>query len=128
MGGISSAEHPVTFSALQAIIEDENTDAILLQAPLALGIKYLSKTFRLNEARAISKGEEKNLAMVARWVKKYQKPVFMVRPSPEIFANRRDPIRLRRKGISLYPSLHRAAKVLRHLAWYHQYLDNTVKK
>jgi acyl-CoA synthetase (NDP forming) len=128
MVGISNAEHSVTFSALQALFEDENIGAILLQAPLALGIKYILKTFSTNEALTISKAEKKNLATVARWVKNYQKPVFLVRPTPEIFANRRDPVRLRRKGISLYPSLYRAAKVLRHLAWYRQYLDNTVKK
>jgi acyl-CoA synthetase (NDP forming) len=128
MVGISNAEHSVTFSALQALFEDKNIGAILLQAPLALGIRYLLKTFSTDEARAISKAEKKNLAMVARWVKKYRKPMFLVRPSPEILGNRRDPIRLRQRGISLYPSLSRAAKVLRHLAWYRQYLDNTVKK
>jgi acyl-CoA synthetase (NDP forming) len=128
MGGVSNAEHSVTFSALQALFEDENIGAILLQAPLALGIKYLLKTFSADEARAVSKAEKKNLATVARRVKKYRKPVFLVRPTPEIFANRGDLIRLRRQGISLYPSLPRAAKVIRHLAWYRQYLNAMVKK
>ncbi len=128
MVGISNAEHSVTFSALQALFEDETIGAILLQAPLALGIKYLLKTFSADEARAVSKAEKKNLEMVARRVKIYQKPVFLVRPTPEIFANRMDPVRLRRKGVSLYPSLHRAAKALRHLVWYRQYLDTTLKK
>jgi acyl-CoA synthetase (NDP forming) len=128
MGGVSNAEHPVTFAALQALFEDENVGAILFQAAIALGIKHLLKTFNPDEARAVWKTEKKNLAMVARWVREYQKPVFMVRPTPEIFANRKDPDRLRRQGICLYPSLHRAVKVLRHLAWYGQYLDAIVKK
>jgi acetyltransferase len=128
MGGVSNAEHPVAFAALKALFEDENVGAILFQAAIALGIKHLLKSFNADEARAVRKTEKKNLAMVTRWVKEYRKPVFMVRPTPEIFANRRDTIHLRRQGIALYPSLHRAAKVLRRLAWYRQYLDTMVKK
>jgi acetyltransferase len=128
MGGVSNAEHSIAFAALQALFEDENVGAILFQAAIALGTKHLLKTYNADEARAVQKKEKKNLAMVARQVKEYRKPVFMVRPTPEIFANRGDTVRLRQQGISLYPSLHRATKALRHLAWYRQHLDATGKK
>lgn len=126
MAGISMVESSATFSALWALMEDENIGAILLQAPVALGTQRLLKTFNAEEVQAFKKAERKNLAMVAQRVKEHGKPVFMVKPAPETATDQGASAFLRRQGIPVYPSLHRAAKVFRHLAWYRHYLNATV--
>jgi len=123
MAGISMAENPVTFSCLWALMEDENIDAVLLQAPVGAATKRLSSMLSRREIRAFRKAEESNLSLLSQRVKEQGKPVFMVKPAVE-FATDPEVVSLfRREGIPVYPSPRRAARVLNHLAWYRRYLD-----
>ena len=123
MAGIGMAESPVTFSSLWALMEDENVDAILLQAPVGAGFKRLSSIFNREEIEAFKKAEESNLSRLSQRVREYGKPVFLVRPAVD-FATDPEVVSLfHREGIPIYPSPHRAARVLSHLVWYRRYLD-----
>jgi acetyltransferase len=125
MAGISMAESPIIFSSLWALMEDENVDAVLLQAPVGLGTKRLSGMFNSEEIRAFRGEEERNLGLLRQRVREYGKPVLMVKPAVE-FANDPEVSSLfRREGIPVYPSPRRAARVLSHLVWYRRYLDAT---
>ncbi len=123
MAGISMAENPAIFSSLWALMEDENVDAILFQAPVGLGTKRLSTMFSAEEIRAFRHAEESNLSLLSQRVKEHGKPVFMVKPAVEFATEPEVSAIFRREGIPVYPSPRRAARVLNHLAWYRGYLD-----
>jgi acyl-CoA synthetase (NDP forming) len=123
MAGTSMAENPVTFSCLWALMEDENIDAVLLQAPVGASFKRLSSVFSRKEIRAFRQAEASNLSLLGQRVREQGKPVFMVSPAAE-FATDPEVVSLfRREGIPIYPSPRRAARVLKHLSWYRRYLD-----
>jgi acetyltransferase len=123
MAGISMDEHHLTFSALWALMEDENVDAVLLQAPLGFSTERLSRTFTSEEIEAHRQREEKNLELLRQRVKESGKPVFMVKPSVE-FANDAEVSEIfRKEELPVYSAPRRAAKVLNHLVWYRRYLD-----
>ena len=123
MAGISMTENPVIFSCLWALMEDENVDAVLLQAPVGLDTKRLSTMFSAEEIRAFRKAEASNLSLLSQQVKEQGKPVFMVKPAVEFATGPEVSSVFRREGIPVYPNPHRAARVLNHLAWYRRYLD-----
>jgi len=123
MAGISMAESSAIFSCLWALIEDENIDAILLQAPVGLSTKRLSSMFNTEEIRAFKEAEENNLSMLRQRVREHGKPVFMVKPSVEFATDPEASSLFHREGIPVYPNPHRAAMVLKHLVWYRRYLD-----
>jgi len=123
MAGISLTENPAIFSSLWALMEDENVDAILFQAPVGLGSKRLSGIFNSEEIRAFRGREESNLSLLSQRVREYGKPVFMVKPAVEFASDPEVFSLFRREGIPVYPSPRRAARVLNHLVWYRRYLD-----
>jgi acyl-CoA synthetase (NDP forming) len=123
MAGTSMAEYPVIFSSLWALMEDENVDAILLQAPVGLGTERLSRMFNDAEIRAFRQAEESNLSLLSQQVRKYGKPVFMVKPAVEFATDPEVASLFHREGIPVYPSPRRAARVVNHLAWYRRYLN-----
>jgi acetyltransferase len=123
MAGTSMAEYPVIFSSLWALMEDENIDAILLQAPVGLGTERLSRMFNDAEIRAFRQAEESNLSLLKQRVREYGKPVFMVTPAVEFATDPEVASLFRRQGIPVYLNPHRAARVVNHLAWYRRYLD-----
>ena len=73
---------------------------------------------------AVRKKEEKNLAQIREKSKEHGKPVFMlwqsrdVNPDPTVSA-------LLRKANMVSWNARRAARIMRHLVWYKQYLDMT---
>ena len=123
MAGISMAENPAVFSALWALMEDENVDAILLQAPVGFSTKRLSSVFNSEEIRAFRGKEERNLDLLRQRVREYGKPVFMVKPAVEFASDPEVSSLFRREGIPVYSSPRRATRVLNHLVWYRRYLD-----
>ena len=125
MAGISLAESPATFPSLWALIEDENIDAILLQAPVGLSTKRLSALLNAGEIKAFREVEENNISMLSKRIREYGKPVFIVKPSVEFASDPETSPLFRREGIPVYSGPRRAARVLNHLAWYRRYL-NTV--
>jgi acyl-CoA synthetase (NDP forming) len=123
MAGISLAENPTVFSALWALMEDKNVDAILLQAPVGLSTKRLSATFTREEIRAFRESERNNLDLLRQRIPKHGKPILMVKPAVEFASDPEVFSLLRRERLPVYSTPRRAAKVLNHLAWYKRYLD-----
>jgi acetyltransferase len=123
MAGTSMAESPAIFSSLWALMEDENVDAILLQAPVGLGTKRLSTMFSSQEIKVFRQAEESNLSLLSQRVREHGKPVFMVTPAVEFATDPEVASLFRKEGIPVYPTPRRAARVLNHLAWYKRYLN-----
>jgi acetyltransferase len=130
MAGPSAAEFSVIADLLWALIEDENLDFIFLLAPIVMDRALLASRMGLSpEAiKAYREKEEKNMMLIREKVEKYQKPVVMMwqwRGS----SNDPDVASLFRKAkIILCSNARRAARVMRHLVWYRQYLDATSGK
>jgi acyl-CoA synthetase (NDP forming) len=115
------------YPLLWAMIEDENIDSILFQAPVGLGIRRLSRTFPEREVNAWQNSEEDNLALIRQRVAAYGKPVLLVTPSVEFAADPEAAAILHREGIPIYQNPRQAARVLKHLSWYRRYLDRIKK-
>jgi acyl-CoA synthetase (NDP forming) len=121
--GIPFAGIEKVYPLLWAMIEDENIDAILFQAPVGLGIRRLSRTFPEREVNAWQESEENNLSLIRQRVAGYGKPVLLVAPSVEFAADPEAAAILHREGIPIYQNPRQAARVLKHLSWYRRYLD-----
>jgi acyl-CoA synthetase (NDP forming) len=125
MAGISMVENPVIFPSLWALMEDENVDAVLLQAPVGANTNRLATMFDSGEIKAYRQAEESGLSLLKERVKQLEKPVFMVKPAVEFASDPEVASLFSREEIPVYPSPRRAARVLNHLAWYKRYLDNS---
>jgi acyl-CoA synthetase (NDP forming) len=125
MAGISMAENTVIFPSLWALMEDENVDAVLLQAPVGASTNRLSTMFDSEKLKAFRQAEESSLSLLRQRVRQLEKPVLMVRPAVEFATDPEVASLFSREEIPVYPSPRHAAKVLSHLAWYRRYLDNS---
>ena len=127
MAGISMAENDTVFPCLWALLEDENIDAILLQAALGTDAERLATMYNSQEIRAIREAEEKDLNKLSQMVKQKKKPVFMVKPAVEFASDPEVASLFSRIEMPVYPSPRRAARVLNKLARYQRYLDSIGK-
>jgi acyl-CoA synthetase (NDP forming) len=123
MAGISMAENEAIFPSLFAMMEDKDIDAVLLQAPIGANTDRLAAMFDSAEIKAYRRAEAESLDKLRLWVKRQEKPVFMVKPAVEFAADPEVASLFSREGIPVYPSPRRAARVLSHLAWYRDYLN-----
>jgi acyl-CoA synthetase (NDP forming) len=130
MAGPSAAEFSVIADLLWALLEDKNLDFIFLLAPIVMDRALLASRMGLGpEAiKAYREKEEKNMMLIREKVAKYQKPVVMMwqwrgfSSDPEITSL------FRKAKIVACANARRAARVMRHLVWYRQYLDATLVK
>ena len=127
MAGISMAENKAIFPSLFAIMDDKDIDAVLLQAPIGANTDRMTTMFDSEEIKAYRRAEESALDKLKLRVKRDEKPVFMVKPAVEFATDPEVASLFSREGIPVYPSPHRAARVLNQLAWYRSYLDSIVK-
>jgi acyl-CoA synthetase (NDP forming) len=120
--GIVASQRQFLFSSLLALMEDENVDAILLLVPVVLSSERISTFLGLSgqETKVFQEMQKENLSMVRERAKECGKPMFVVPMSRDEEASSF----LFRVGIPAYHSPQRAARVLRHLAWYSHYLDS----
>jgi len=129
MAGPSAAEISVVASLLWPMMDDKNLDFIFLLAPIVMDKVYLTGRLGLNPeaVKAYRDNEAKNIALIREKVEQYEKPVVMMWQwwgfsDPEITA-------LFRKGrFIVCANARRAARVLRYLVWYRQYLDSVMGK
>jgi len=116
-----TAGNSVVLSCLWALMEDENIDVVLLQAPVAIGAGFLASIFHFTdeEIKAFEDGQKRNLIMLRQKAAEYGKPVYIVAPvnDPETNAY------LLREKMPVFTTPRRAASALRHLVWYRGYLD-----
>jgi acyl-CoA synthetase (NDP forming) len=127
MAGPSTADFAVIVDLLLALLEDANIDAVFLLAPIVMDKMFLVDRLGLNaeQVKAYRKKEEKNLKLIREKSEKYGKPVFLLwqsrdtNPDPSVSAL------FRREKILVQGNARRAARIIRYLAWYKQYLDAT---
>jgi acyl-CoA synthetase (NDP forming) len=124
MAGISAAEYPMVAGSLAALMEDENIDAVFLQAPMVATKEQLINRGGLKpeEIKAYRQKEKVNLGLISRKIAESGKPVFLVgrgmRTDPEVAAL------FNSEKILVVANSLRATRIMRHLTWYRQYLEN----
>lgn len=125
MAGPSTPEFSAIADLLLALLEDANIDAVFLLAPIVMDKMLLADRMGLNEAqiKAYRKKEEKNLKLIREKSEKYGKPVFLLWQSRDTNPDPAVSALFRREKILVQSNARRAAKILRYLAWYRQYLD-----
>ena len=118
----ATVDNVIVLSSLWAMMEDENTDAVLLQAPVAFGANLLRRIFHCNdqEIKAFQDGQKRNLDMIRQRVAEYGKPVYVVMPVNDVETHSY----LIQERMPAYASPRRAARTVHHLAWYKNYLDS----
>jgi acetyltransferase len=120
--GMVAANRGPFFSSLLALMEDENIDAVLLLVPMIFNSERLSVFQSINKKEAVAflEIQKENFIMVKERAKECGKPMFVV----SSFLDEEASSFLLREGIPAYHNPRRAARVLRHLAWYNHYLDS----
>ena len=129
MAGPSAAEISVVSSLLLAMMEDKNLDFILLLAPIIMDKGLLAGRLGLGPeaVKAYREKEEKNIMLIREKIEQYEKPVVMMwqwrgLSDPQITS-------LFRKGkFVVCGNARSAARVMRYLVWYRQYLDSVTRK
>ena len=129
MAGPSAAEFSVVSSLLSVMMEDKNLDFILLLAPIIMDRGLLARRLGLDAeaVKAYREKEANSITLLREKVEQYKKPVVMMWQwrgfgDPEVTA-------LFRKGrFVVCANARRAARVLRYLVWYRQYLDGAAGK
>jgi acyl-CoA synthetase (NDP forming) len=120
----SAAEATTVSSCLSLLMADKNVDAVISLLPPSVPPPGLTGTFSPEHLRAIQMENQKHLAFLNQQVKQYGKPLVLIRrffsqPAGETNASSSTP----QERIPEYSHPRRAARALRHLAWYRQYLD-----
>jgi acyl-CoA synthetase (NDP forming) len=124
MAGISAAEYPLVAGSLAALMEDENIDAVFLQAPMVATKDQLVNRGGLKpeEIKAYRQKEKVNLGWISQKIERSGKPVFLVgrgmRTDPEVAAL------FNSEKILVVSNSQRATRIMRHLTWYGQYLKS----
>ena len=133
MTDVVTAGKLVTFSAFQAVIEDENVDMVMLLGGLGAGLyfrlflsssPYMKKGEEMEKLISYLEEKEKNgLRSIKEQIEKLRKPVVVVKLIPEVVTEPEAFSLLRRLGVPVYPNPQRAAKALAHLVWYREYVN-----
>jgi acyl-CoA synthetase (NDP forming) len=129
MAGIGLEEYPAIAASLWALLDDPNIDIVLLQAPVLASKDILTGRMGLNpdEVKAYREKEKDNLRLISRKVEETGKPVIMlgqraIRADSDLSAF------FNKQKILVYSGARRAAKIMRYLTTYRQYLDRTAGK
>jgi len=130
MAGPSAAEFSVIADLLWALIEDKNLDFIFLLAPIVMDRALLASRMGLSpEAiKAYREKEEKNMMLIREKVEKYEKPVVMMWQWRSSSSDPDMASLFRKAKVLVCTNTRRAARVLRYLVWYRQYLDAATGK
>lgn len=125
MAGPSAAEFMIVAELLWPLIEDKNLDSVLLLAPIVMDRTMLTGRMGLKaeQVEEYRKKEENNLRLVRKKMEEYGKPVVFMWQQPGTRGGKELSSLFHRERISIYTNAKRAARVMRHLVWYRQYLD-----
>jgi acyl-CoA synthetase (NDP forming) len=113
---------PTVISCLKLMLEDDNVDIIMTLLPPGVTSHGPIEDFSPEKIRELQKENQRSLENVARELKKYGKPVYLVsrfafQQETRVFPSRTN------DRIPEYSHHRRAAGILKKLAWYRQYLD-----
>ena len=137
MTDVVTAGKAVTFPCLFSIMDDPNVDAAMLLGGVGasayfssfMGMSCIEKVPSLEKdgfqqmIDHLNQEELKHLDLAAEKIKECGKPLVFVNLMPRAMNEPQVFSILRDKGIPVYPNPMRAAKVLRHLVKYHNYLE-----
>ncbi|UCD08995.1 MAG: CoA-binding protein [Dehalococcoidales bacterium] len=125
--GSNVAHSPEIIKTLWILLEDKNLDALLSNAWLG----RIHRTPRRGIERVstdIDDSPDQSEAQHAReffqQVRKYDVPLYMVGGYPNSANDIAAYITYHKEGFLIYPQPHRAARVIRHLVWYREYLES----
>jgi acetyltransferase len=130
MAGPSTADFAIISDLLLALLEDSNIDTVFLLAPIVMDKMFLVDRLGLNaeQVKAYRKKEEKNLEQIREKSEKYGKPVVLLWQSRDMNPDPTVSALFRQAKLMVQANAHHAAKIVRYLAWYRQYLDATAGK
>jgi len=137
MTDVITAGKAVTFPCLWAIMEDPKIDAVMLLGGVGatayfsalMGTDLMHKIPESDQERFklmidfLETEELKNLDITREKIKEMQKPLFFVNLIPRAVSEPESFNLLRERNIPIYSNPYRAAKVIKHLAWYYKYLN-----
>ncbi|MBN1190087.1 MAG: CoA-binding protein [Dehalococcoidales bacterium] len=125
MAGVSAGEHDAGIISLRVLLEDKNIDTIFLQTPIVADRTLDQRMgFTPEQSLAHQKQVEKNLRDIRQKMEEYGKPVILVGVATSVITDPEAASLLRRERIPVIPNSRRAARVIKHLSWYKQYLQN----
>ncbi len=129
LAGIGLEDYPAIATSLWALLDDDNIDMVLLQAPVLASKEILTGRMGLGpeEIKAYREKEKDNIRLISRKVEETGKPVIMlgqrmIKADPELSAF------FNQQKILVYSGARRAAKIMRFLTTYRRYLDRTAGK
>jgi acyl-CoA synthetase (NDP forming) len=121
----SMSEDKTTLSCLYVLFQDKNVDSVISLIPPLASVPHSMSAYGPEQMRAIQIENQRNMEILTRDLKQYSKPFFLIRRftgSPPGEGNA--PVPESTERIPEYTTPRRAAKVLKHLTWYRQYLEN----
>lgn len=127
------AAQSVTFPCLFALMEDADVDSLLLIGGIGSYSSYAAHGKPRPEIKALldkfvaekEEEEAEGLGKVLQLMDKSGKPLVISALLGDVVKNSRAAQMLQQgRGMLIYPSPQRAAKVLAHLTWYSEYLRN----
>jgi acyl-CoA synthetase (NDP forming) len=126
MSGPSMSDFAAISNMLLPLIEDVNTDAIFVLAPIVMDMARFAGRmgYSPEDVRAYKERQEQNLRLIGEKIEKHGKLVVLLGQYQNVTSNSEYSAIFRRARILVYPNVRRAAKVIRHLDWYKKYLDN----
>jgi len=125
MAGPSAAEFSLTAELLWPLLDDANMDIIFLLSPIAMDRSMLTSRMgvKKEEVEARTRRDEKNVRLVREKMEKYGKPVVLMWQWRGSSGNSELGKLLHRERMMVYSNARQAARVMRHLVWYRQYLE-----
>ena len=117
-------EDTTVTSCLNLLMEDKNVDSVMSFLPPIFAPPGQNGNFGPEQFRAMQMENRKRLNLLSRQIKPYDKPLLVISRFMAQSVNQTSgPIFITEDKIPEYSSPRRAARVLRHLVWYRQYLD-----
>ena len=106
------------------LLKDRNLDAVISNS--WLGHFRRARRFNKDDADDYNHGvKEEEARSIRKQFSKYDKPLLMVSSQPQRPDDLRNYTLYHREGFSIFPQPFRAARTLRHLNWYREYLESS---
>jgi acyl-CoA synthetase (NDP forming) len=106
------------------LLADINIDAVISLLPPMMPPPGAGVIFSAEQIKVMQTENQKQLDTLMQQVKQFNKPLYLVRRFlPQPSGEPGLPPALNRERIPEYPHQRRAARVLRHLVWYREYLE-----
>jgi acetate---CoA ligase (ADP-forming) subunit alpha len=129
MAGPSASEISVVSSLLFAMMEDKNLDFIMLIVPIIFDKDMLTRWVGVNSdaVKAYQEKQEQSILAIRDKLEQFEKPVVMMWQWRG-FSDPATTALFRKSHFIICGNARRAARILKYLAWYRNYLIQTAGK